>query len=59
MGSSSPEALTAYLQAAAFAGLSIYNAFLVYETRGKAWKMILASVTAVILFVLAWRSWPV
>ncbi|HUQ75873.1 MAG TPA: hypothetical protein VM183_14195 [Burkholderiales bacterium] len=53
------ELLAAYLKAAAFGLLAVYNAYLAYEMRGKRRIVFLASLTAVILGVLAWHSWPV
>jgi hypothetical protein len=52
------ELLAAYLKAAAFGLLAVYNSYLAYEMRGKRWTAVLALLTALILGVLASHSWP-
>lgn len=56
----SAQAMTPYLMFAAFAGLGVYNGYLSYRgsTKGRKWRPLFAALTAVILFVAAWRAWP-
>jgi hypothetical protein len=51
---------TPYLLFAAFGGLGVYNGYLSYRgwTKGRKWRPLFAALTALILFVAAWRAWP-
>ena len=50
--------LAHYLLVAAFVALGCYNAYLSYSgwSKQRMWRPVLAGITAIILFVAAWRS---
>ena len=51
--------LAHYLLVAAFVALACYNAYLSYHgwSKHRLWAALFASLTAIILFVAAWRTW--
>lgn len=54
------ESTTQYLQAVALALAAIWNGILAYEARPKVWKVVLSTLTAAFLAVMAWhKTWPI